>query len=312
MKPQSYTFSGHETFSLRISWLPKAVKCLEEGENPFVDQRRGMELLGLGKNMVRSLAFWVVAAGLAEKNSGELAITEFAKASLSPKHGLDPYLENPATLWLVHWNLCRGWRETEKQHRHPFAWYYFSNLLTNDEISASEALGHFRNHPDATGKSLSEVTLQQHFDVFMKTYVASRTASKRVTPEDALDSPLVSLGLLHRSGERRLQNGKREEVFRVNHSPKVTLSLNVVRYCLHCWWNESHADEQSASLQEVALGGGAIGKTFCLPEAEVYRYAKELASIYPEEFELKESRSQRVLYRLNSAENRDMLNEIYA
>lgn len=307
----SFTFSGHETFALRISWLPKAVAALEDGLDPFTDATKGMEVLGLGKNMVRSLAFWVVASGLAKKTTDGLQLTELAKVSLSRKSGHDPFLENPATLWLIHWHLCNGWVEANGQRRYPFAWYFFGNLLASDEICGTEALTYFRSNPDATGKSLSEVTLKQHFEIFIKTYVHSRFSSKRATPEDALDSPLTSLGLIRRGGDRRLANGKRDEAFRINYAAKDTLSLEVFRFCLHDWWKSSHQSEETASMQEIALGGGCIGKVSCLPELEVHRLTKELVNQFPTEFALNESSSQRTVQRLKVPKTSTLLQDIY-
>src|SRR3546814_9972056 len=74
-------FSGHETFACRYAWLPKAYRALKRDPAAFSDEDGAMVELGLGKNMVRSLRFWVDAAGLAQPAKGrELELTEFAHA----------------------------------------------------------------------------------------------------------------------------------------------------------------------------------------------------------------------------------------
>jgi len=40
-----FAYSGRETFSQRISWLPKAVAALERQQDPFSDPREGMTTL---------------------------------------------------------------------------------------------------------------------------------------------------------------------------------------------------------------------------------------------------------------------------
>ncbi|MGB6219631.1 DUF4007 family protein, partial [Haloferula sp.] len=132
-----FSYTGHESFPLRISWLPKAVAALEAGIDPFKDPRVGMTHLGLGKNMIQSLAYWVVVTGLAKKTAEGLEITNFAEQTLSRETGKDKFLENTQTLWLLHWNLCQGWKEEERT-RQPYAWYYFVNKLTDDELAPSE------------------------------------------------------------------------------------------------------------------------------------------------------------------------------
>ena len=65
--------------------------------------------LGVGKNMVRSIRFWGTAAHLvtdvpdpARPRVPRTTTTNFGVALLGPD-GLDPYMENTATWWWLHW-----------------------------------------------------------------------------------------------------------------------------------------------------------------------------------------------------------------
>ena len=50
--------------------------------------------LGVGKNMVRAIRFWLQAAGVATAGTGgTFTPTEFGKLVLSPR-GTDPFLED--------------------------------------------------------------------------------------------------------------------------------------------------------------------------------------------------------------------------
>jgi hypothetical protein len=60
----AYRFSGHETFPCRYAWLSKAVKALEHRLKIFADEDDAMVELGVGKNMMRAIRFWVQAAGI--------------------------------------------------------------------------------------------------------------------------------------------------------------------------------------------------------------------------------------------------------
>jgi hypothetical protein len=306
-----FLYSGHESFSLRISWLPKAVGALERGESPFSDPRVGMTTLGLGKNMIQSLSFWVVATGLAVRTEDGLQLTEFARKVLGRKpQGFDPYLENSQTLWLLHWNLCQGWAEGEKRRR-PYAWQFFMNVLNNDEITATEAIDHFAGGPVTSGKDLSPVTLRQHFDVFVRTYAQGQPAGPRSTPEDILDSPLTTIGLLRENGDRKLSDGRRETVYRFSTGRKASLSHNTFRYSLHQWWDQTQADEKSLTVRQISLGEDSPGRCFRLPEAAIHRYLIELAREFPDEFELTESRSQRGITRRSRPGSSSLLSSIY-
>ena len=55
------SFSGHESFALRYLWLKKGYDAL--ADNPeFFQRDDAMVILGVGKNMVRSIRHWGLLA----------------------------------------------------------------------------------------------------------------------------------------------------------------------------------------------------------------------------------------------------------
>jgi hypothetical protein len=304
-----FQFSGHETFSLRITWLPKAVAALTSGENPFSDPRKGMEALGIGKNMVQSLAFWIQATGVAQKSdTSGFVITDFGKQVFDADNGKDPYLENSQTLWLLHWNLCQGWMEGER-HRRPYAWHHFVNKLRDDEITATETVDHFQGAETSHGRELSGVTLRQHFDIFLRTYVDGESSGPRALPEDTLDSPLTPLRLIRPHGEKKLVSGRRETVYRIQTGPKPSLSLLTFRHCLHQWWNEAYPNEQALTVRQISLGDDSPGRVFRLPEASIHDLLVNLSKQFPKELSIIDTRSQRSVQRLRKPKS--TLTDIY-
>src|SRR4051794_17835853 len=102
----NYRFSGHETFPCRYAWLPKAYRAIEADAGSLADEESAMIDMGVGKNMVRAIRFWVQAAGVAtDSRQGGYAVTEFGE-SIFADRGFDPYLEDIRTLWLIHWQIC--------------------------------------------------------------------------------------------------------------------------------------------------------------------------------------------------------------
>jgi hypothetical protein len=69
----TFKFSGRETFPCRYTWLPKAYTALESNPNALADDEDAMISLGVGKNMVRAIRFWVQAAGVAEPDKGGIS-----------------------------------------------------------------------------------------------------------------------------------------------------------------------------------------------------------------------------------------------
>lgn len=125
-----YAFSGHQTFPFRYAWLPKGVGAVREDPEAFL-QPDALVRLGVGKNMVASIRFWCEALGLLEMRGRRGVLTplgEFLFGTASPAvspavspaaspaasgrtsrrvhEGADPYLEDPGTLWLLHWQLA--------------------------------------------------------------------------------------------------------------------------------------------------------------------------------------------------------------
>jgi len=203
-----YKFSGHETFPFRYAWLPKAVQALLKNPKILMDEDRAMVELGVGKNMVRAIRFWAVATGVAEpQESHGLQVTWFGRAVLGDD-GLDPYLEDSQTLWLLHWNLST-------QADEPlFAWDYLLHRWHEPEFTRTEVLRVLEKEAGRLGRRASMTTLSHHLDVFLHTYVPTRGAKGSVK-EDNLDCPLVELSLIERVGDREIDHkmGKREPIF---------------------------------------------------------------------------------------------------
>src|SRR5436305_10280539 len=98
--PVQYSFSGHETFPFRYPWLKKGFDAVLEDGDVFL-RDDAITTLGVGKNMVRAIRHWCLTAGVLEENrEGEEALRPSALGTLLlADAGLDPYLEDPVTLW---------------------------------------------------------------------------------------------------------------------------------------------------------------------------------------------------------------------
>lgn len=61
-------YRGHETFSIRKDWLAKGIEAVQKNPGIFTDKTlEPMEELGIGRNMVVSLRYWMKAVGLTEE-----------------------------------------------------------------------------------------------------------------------------------------------------------------------------------------------------------------------------------------------------
>ncbi|RMH14047.1 MAG: DUF4007 family protein [Gammaproteobacteria bacterium] len=181
-------FGKHETFYLRDGWLSKGLAAIQRNPRIFREKDAPVQL-GIGRNMVRSLSFWMLATGLAERTKDEERIlvhtlTPFGQAVWE----YDQYLENEGTLWLVHYHLvCSREQAT--------TWYWlfnhFAPTLFDKETFLNELGQWVIAHQE--GQNVSPRTLERDFQVFLHTYLPG---DPRRSPEDTLESPLTHLGLL--------------------------------------------------------------------------------------------------------------------
>ncbi|MGE0589598.1 MAG: DUF4007 family protein [Cyclobacteriaceae bacterium] len=171
------TFSGHESFHCRQFWLKKGYDFLASGKK-FSEESSVVDL-GVGKNMVTSIRFWMKSFGLTDDKD---KLTNLAVRIFDDRNGWDPYLEDEGTLWLLHYNLTRN----------SVASIY--NLIFNElrKVKPEFDRKHFYSLVSSRGK-FSEATLTKDFQVFQNTYLPSKS-TKDI--EDSYSGILTELGLV--------------------------------------------------------------------------------------------------------------------
>lgn len=257
-------FSGHESFAVRYAWLPKAFELLDRHPTALADEESAMIALGIGKNMVRSLRFWIEVFGLVQVGEkGALNLTSFARTIFAPEGGLDPYLEDKRTLWLLHWQI------SVRPQDPVFAWDFLINRWPRNEFTKAEVVDAFERESARHNVRHSRVTLEQHFDVFLRTYVPSR--STKDLSEDSLDSPLAELSLIEQIGERPVESGRREPLYAFRREAKDDVTPALFEYCLEELWQARYANEVTLTFRDVATGPLSPGQVFRLPEDDVRR-----------------------------------------
>lgn len=93
-----YLFSGHESFFCKPLWLKKGYDAYMSGTS--FSSPEAVAVLGVGKNMVSSIRYWLNAFGILENGT----VAPWADA-IFRDGGWDPYMEDEGTLWLLHYAL---------------------------------------------------------------------------------------------------------------------------------------------------------------------------------------------------------------
>jgi len=302
-----YRISGHETFPFRYTWLPKAVRGLSKNPQLFSNEDQAMVDLGVGKNMVRALRFWAQAAGVVESSvKGKIPLLSPFGKTLLGEDGLDPFLEDIRTLWLIHWNLSTDVKNP------LLAWDYLLNRWHEPELVPSAILKALHKEANRYDDNLSLVTVEQHFDTFLHTYVPTR-GRKREVQEDNLDCPLVELELIIKVGERELNrsSGQREPIYAFRKDDKSDITLALFAYSLYDFWQKHHKTEATLPLREVAYGHGSPGQVFKLSEDEVRTRVEALPQQTEGLITYTESASLQQLQRHGERNSIELLKEVY-
>lgn len=298
-------FSGHETFACRYAWLPKALQAIEGNPRIFADEDAAMVELGVGKNMVRAIRFWVEAASMARTvGKAGLEATPLGRQVFGSK-GLDPFMEDIQTLWLIHWNLST----------HPndplFAWQFLFSRWHEPEFTESMAVKAFTKEGEILQKKLSVVTLQQHFQVFLHTYVPTR-GQKAEVMEDSLDCPLTELEIVVKVGERESPGDHRREfVYAFRREEKLSIGAELFAFCVLDFWEKFHPHEQTLAARTIVSGLGSPGQVFKIPEEDIYARLARLSSTTRGRLEYRESAALPQLHRTGPIDAAPLLASAY-
>lgn len=274
-----YGFSGHQTFPFRYGWLKKAVDAVHDDRNVF---RRddALVILGVGKNMVESIRHWGLATQILRESDRiqGLSISEWGK--LLFLDGFDPYLEDPGSLWLLHWLLVSNPAKAA-------TWYLVFNYYPYPDFR-KEALATFllefvqRSRLRATPD-----TIRRDIDCFVRTYTPSRLSERQVL-EDTFNCPLVELRLLH------LQPDGVTYQFAIG--PKPTLLVEIVAIVLFFFLDQIGGTRQTLSIHECLYQPLSPGQVFKLDEASLMDYIEELESLTAGDVTIDETAGLQQLY----------------
>ena len=162
--------SGHETFPIRYGWLKKAFDAVrdtkdhEENRQVFTGPD-AIARFGVGKNMVASMRHWAAVTGIVADGPGHRHISTTHLGDLIfGEGGLDPYMEHPATAWLLHWRLCG--RETKTTWFWAFHHYPSISFEREALVQGIHKLAEERGWPGA-----SIETIRRDVSCFIRTYV---------------------------------------------------------------------------------------------------------------------------------------------
>lgn len=291
-------FSGHETFACRFSWLPKAVKLIQSEPQAMWSDEQAILSLGLGKNMVRSLRFWLDAFDIATSGIDGWTLGPFGTALLG-LDGADRYIERTETQWLLHWSI------TSRVQSPLFAWRHVFHRRMRSDFTRGELFAEMRRESGREGYEHSDITLLQHIDALLHTYLPTHAMK---APEDVLDGPLVDLKLIQAGGKRRSAGGRDEQVYTLARIPVAKVGARVLDYAIESFWSLRRPGERVISFRDIAYAEGSPGATLRIAEDELRDHLERAKGSYF----FRASGDAGAISRTNEPDPAARLEEIYA
>jgi len=245
-------FAGHETFPLRLLWLRKAYDAAAAEPTPrgTFQERDAIARFGVGRNMAISIRHWALAAEVLQEEGGMLSPTLWARKVFDPDRGFDPFLEEPATLWLTHAHIA-------SKPEFATTWFYAFSGLSQTTFDRDMIVGGILELVrDRVGLKASADTLRRDVEVFVRSYVARGDGG-----EDAAEPLLAELGLVR---ESRLAGQ-----FEFVRGSKPTLPDAVFALALERFWRRWHVNSPTLSVEQASYAPGSPGRIFKLDEDSV-------------------------------------------
>lgn len=294
----SVAFGRHETFALRYGWLTKGFHALKQNPNVF-DDDDSVVVLGVGRNMVSSIRYWLRACQLITPQKPDEPQT-LGKLIFENRTGLDPYLEDEATIWLIHWLLVTN-------SELATSWFWFFNKFHKPEFTVQElqtALSDFVNEQVAEKRRPSAGTLKNDALLLPRMYTLSK-GNGRIPVEEALDSPLSLLGLVTQSAGGR--------TFQSKPATRPGLPIGIFAFAVADLMQKRNItalpiEELMYSRNDYA----APGSVFRLNEVDIITKLELMVNYIPNVFEIRETAGIHQLYQINDVDPLRYVEKHYA
>jgi hypothetical protein len=211
------------------------------------------ELLGLGKNMVQSLRYWVGATDVVSIVNNNMIVTDFGRLL----NEYDKFIEIHDTASIVHFHLV-------DEQEPSTTWYWYYNHCNRKIATKEELLNELIDWISKNDlKKPSENSLRRDIDCLIRMY---SDREKPEDPEEVIQSPLCIMGLI-----------SEEKKNIVKRSPSYTsIGLGALMYCLLKY--KEFNKVSTVSIEEIEKKEKLWGKVYNLQRNEIIKAIEELTA----------------------------------
>ncbi|MFW1678285.1 DUF4007 family protein [Pontibacter sp. JAM-7] len=292
LTPETTAFGRHETFALRYGWLTKGFLALKADCSVFESDEATVQL-GVGKNMVASIRYWLRACQLIEVSSNRP--TDLGELIFDPETGLDPYLEDEATIWLLHWLLASNPKQAT-------TWFWFFNKFHKSHFETTELIDALKEYVNENVKSkVSPSTLKNDISALTRMYTKSKVNGK-LPAEESLDSPFSIMGLITNT-----HGGYDSTPSYRGQLPTAIFAFAVTQFF------ESQS-ATSVPLEQIMYSRThqvAPGAIFRLVETDVVNKLEDMISLIPNTYEIRDVAGQLQIFKTGNVKAAEYLRKYY-
>tara|TARA_R110002050_G_scaffold254172_2_gene392636 strand:- start:17932 stop:18834 length:903 start_codon:yes stop_codon:yes gene_type:complete len=264
-------FSGHDTFIVRCFWPKKGYDFINNGGN-FSNENAVVDL-GVGKNMVASISYWMKALGLYDDQNKTL--TDFANR-IFPDDGFDPFLEDIGTIWLLHYQLVKT----------NYASIYsliFNELRKDRSVFNKSQLKAFikRKYSEFDDNSLNLNTIDKDISVFTRLYRKIDYQNVLKDFEEEINNLMLELELISTTIEDEIKEGtnKREKIewFHLHGENRNSLPPAVLLFAIL----DNFPESKNIAVKRLEIEINGPGLVFLLSKDGLYKKLKEIEKEFP-------------------------------
>lgn len=257
-------FSGHETFVCRTFWPKKGYDFVKNNKS-FSDPDSVTDL-GVGKNMVSSISYWLKAMNLLEIDN---RLTPIADLLLS-ENGYDPFMEDIGTIWILHANLIR----TNYATLYSLVFNDFKRTRSTFTKTHLQDFVKFK-YSESNYYGYNSSTVEKDISVFCRTYNQPDYKISRSDFEEEFSSIFMELELMTSSKEKDI-NGKIIEWYSIESKDRHNLPAEILLYLIL----DNYKGERTIAFRRLFADYNSPGIIFSISKEGLFKKIKELEKLY--------------------------------
>lgn len=252
-------FSGHESFICKHFWLKKGYDFISNGGN-FSDDSAVVDL-GVGKNMVASISFWLKAFGIIDLSNNP---TELGQYLFHSETGKDAFIESIGTVWLLQYSLVK----TNKASLYSL---FYNEFRRERHEFTKDQLSRFILKKGEENNKLNPATINNDIAVFLRSYLVANNQNVKTDVEDEFSNLLTDLEFLTRYHVEN-SDGRHTEWYRLQNNIRPELPYQIVLYTIL----DNSSYSKSIPFRELLIGHNSPGAAFALNEDGLYQKIEEI------------------------------------